>query len=101
MLLYQIRFPDKRNLLTLKTELMAVLQAAKAAVAWAWAPSESKVAESGVRSLSDSFCHLISIQLLVFTGWFAPGFSLFSLLGHVLGRAQAVKQRRKKCGGNT
>lgn len=35
---------------------------------------------------------------LGFAGWFAPGFSLFSLLARVVGRAQAVKQSRKKCG---
>lgn len=35
---------------------------------------------------------------LGFTGWFATGLILFSLLDHVVGRAQAMKQSRKKCG---
>lgn len=43
----------------------AVLQAARTAVVWRWVPSESRVLESGVQTLSDCSCRLISIHLVV------------------------------------
>lgn len=57
------------------------------------------MAQSEVHSLSDSSCSLINLQLLVSQVGLLQVSAYLGCLTIVVGRAQTMKQSRKKCGG--